>query len=74
MGQKHLTQTHRELIERFLGKRSIRSIAALLGDSPAAIVKEVRRNASKNGRYDAPSGPSQAERPRFFRETPGRMV
>ncbi len=53
MGQKHLTKTHRETIERLLGEKSLRSIADLLGYSPAAISKEVRRNANKNGRYDA---------------------
>ena len=47
MAQKHLTQPHREIIERFPGKKSIRSIAVLLGYSPAAISKEVRRNADK---------------------------
>ncbi|WP_366141632.1 helix-turn-helix domain-containing protein, partial [uncultured Desulfovibrio sp.] len=44
MGQKHLTKTHREIIERLLGEKSLRSIVDLLGYSPAAISKEVRRN------------------------------
>ena len=47
MGQKHLTKTHREIIERLLGEKSLRSIADLLGYSPAAISKEIRRNANK---------------------------
>lgn len=61
MGQKHLTKTHREIIERFLGEKSIRSIAVLLGYSPAAISKEVRRNANKNGRYDAQAAQRRAD-------------
>ncbi|WP_346666791.1 helix-turn-helix domain-containing protein, partial [uncultured Desulfovibrio sp.] len=31
------------------GEKSLRSIADLLGYSPAAISREVRRNAKKNG-------------------------
>lgn len=61
MGQKHLTKTHREIIERLLGKKSLRSIADLLGYSPAAISKELKRNANKNGRYDAKAAQRRAD-------------
>ena len=61
MGQKHLTKTHREIIERLLGEKSLRSIADLLGYSPAAISKEIRRNANKNGRYDAQAAQRRAD-------------
>ena len=61
MGQKHLTKTHREIIERLLGKKSLRCIAALLGYSPAAISRELKRNANKNGRYDADAAQRRAD-------------
>ena len=60
MGQKHLAKTHGEIMERLLGEKSLRSIADLLGDSPAAISREVRRNAKKNGRYDAQAAQRRA--------------
>ena len=51
MGQKHLTKTHREIIERLLGKKSLRSLADLRGCSPAAISRKLKRNAKKNDGY-----------------------
>nr|WP_296305390.1 helix-turn-helix domain-containing protein [uncultured Desulfovibrio sp.] len=61
MGQKHLTQTHGEIMERLPGEKSLRSIADLLGYSPAAISREVRRNANKNGRYAAQAAQRRAD-------------
>ena len=61
MGQKHLTKTHGEIMERLPGEKSLRSIADLLGYSPAAISREVRRNAKKNGRYAAQAAQRRAD-------------
>ena len=66
MGQKHLTQTHGEIMERLPGEKSLRSIADLLGYSPAAISREVRRHAKKNGRYDAQAAQRRADCGRNF--------
>lgn len=40
---------------------SIRKIAGLLGYSPAAISKEIRRNSNKNGIYDARAAQRRAD-------------
>ena len=48
-------------MERLPGEKSLRSIAELLGYSPAAISREVRRNANKNGRYDAQAAKRRAD-------------
>ena len=61
MGQKHLTKTHGEIMELLPGGKSLRSIADLLGYSPAAISREVRRNAKKNGRHDAQAAQRRAD-------------
>ena len=61
MGQKHLTKTHREIIERWFGIPSIREIARLIGYSPAAVFMESRRNANKNGTCDAESAQIRAD-------------
>ena len=61
MGQKHLTKPHREIIEHLRGNFSIRAIASFLGYSPAAISKEIKRNANKNGTYDAASAQRRAD-------------
>ena len=61
MGQKHLTKPHREIIEKLRGIFSIRAIASLLGYSPAAISKEIRRNSNKNGTYDAEAAQRRAD-------------
>ena len=66
MGQKHLTKTHGEIMERRPGEKSLRSIADLLGYSPAAISREVRRNAKKNGRHDAQAAQRRAACDRNF--------
>ena len=44
-----------------MGKISIRKIAGLLGYSPAAISKEIRRNSNKNGIYDAHAAQRRAD-------------
>ena len=60
MGQKHLTKTHREIIERWLGTLPIRGIARIIGYSPAAVTREIKRNSNKNGTYDAESAQRRA--------------